>query len=147
MLTTIERSALVPHTAEQMFSLVNDVEAYPEYLDDCRRAKILEQGEDYMVARLDLRKAGVSYSFTTRNTLLPPHEIRLALHSGPFKQLRGNWHFQPLGEDACKVRFHLEFEVSNKLMSVAANSLFAHVANQLVAALTERARVLYGNGQ
>ncbi len=145
MLTTIERSALVPYKPAQMYALVNDVEAYPRYLDDCRDARILEQGEGYMIARLDLRKGGVSYSFTTRNRLHPPNEIILELHSGPFKQLRGAWHFRELGENACKVQFHLEFEASNKVAGVAGKSLFAHVANQMVAAITERARELYGN--
>ncbi|HLS99508.1 MAG TPA: type II toxin-antitoxin system RatA family toxin [Porticoccaceae bacterium] len=143
-LTTIQRSALVLYSAREMFDLVNDVAAYPAFMEGCVGAQVLERGEDFMVARLDLRKKGVSYSFTTRNTLKPPGEIAMVLHSGPFRELRGTWLFKPLSDSACKVSLHLEFEVNNGLLGVAATSLFAGVANNLVAALTERAAALYG---
>ena len=144
MLTTIQRSALVPYSAEQMYSLVNDVESYPEFMADCQGAEILERGEDFMVARLDLRKTGVRYSFITRNTLRPFSEIAMELHSGPFRRLQGGWQFKALSPGACKVSLHLEFEINSGLLSAAANHLFSGVANNLVAALTARAAVLYG---
>lgn len=144
MLTTIQRSALVLHSAEEMYNLVNDVASYPAYMDGCCGAEILERGEDFMVARLDLRKKGVSYSFTTRNSLKPCEEIAMQLHSGPFKQLRGTWLFKALSPQACKVSLNLEFEANSGLMGVAATSLFAGVANNLVAALTGRAAAVYG---
>ena len=144
MLTTIQRSALVMHTAEEMFTLVNDIESYPDYMDGCSGAEILEWGEAYLVARLDLRKGGVSYSFATRNELIPHEEIRLQLHSGPLKKLNGVWNFKALTAAACKVSLHLEFEANSQLVGVAATSLFASVANNLVSALTDQADRVYG---
>lgn len=144
MLTTIQRSALVLHSAEDMYNLVNDVESYPRFMADCCGAEIIERGEGFVVARLDLRKKGVSYSFTTRNTLRPFSEIAMALHSGPFRRLSGTWVFKPLSPAACKVSLHLEFEANSGLLNAAANHLFSSVANNLVAALTGRAAALYG---
>ena len=144
MLTTIQRSALVTHSAEAMYNLVNDVEQYPSYMEGCCGAEILERGDDYMVARLDLKKAGISYSFATRNTLDPYQQINLQLHSGPFRQLRGAWTFKALTDQACKVSLNLEFDADSKLVGVAASSLFASVANNLVSALTQRADSVYG---
>ncbi|MAT50948.1 MAG: ubiquinone-binding protein [Porticoccaceae bacterium] len=135
------------HSDREMFDLVNDVEAYPAYMDECCGSEILERGDSYMVARLDLRKRGIHYSFTTRNTLKPFEEIRLELHSGPFRQLRGRWLFKALTDAACKVSLHLEFEGNNHLLNVAGTSLFASVANNLVAALTTRADAIYGKSQ
>jgi len=143
MLTTIQRSALVLHSAEEMYNLVNDVEAYPAYMEGCSGAEVLERGDDFMVARLDLRKKGVSYSFTTRNVLRPFEEIAMELHSGPFRQLRGAWRFKPLSAQACKVSLDLDFEANNGLLGVAATSLFAGVANNLVAAFSARAAINY----
>lgn len=145
MLTTIQRSALVTWSARDMFALVNDVESYPAYMEGCSAAEILEEGEDFMIARLDLRKGGISYSFSTRNELVPHEEIRLSLHSGPLRKLSGAWRFKPLTEQACKVSLHLEFEANSQLVGIAASSLFASVANNLVSALTERAATVYGS--
>jgi len=144
MLTTIQRSALVMHSAPQMFELVNDVESYPVYMDGCVGVEVIEQGDCYMIARLDLRKSGVSYSFATRNELIPHEEIRLNLHSGPFKQLSGAWVFKALTAEACKVTLNLEFEANSQLVGVAATSLFSSVANNLVSALSERADKVFG---
>ncbi len=144
MLTTIQRSALVMHSAEKMFHLVNDVEQYPGFMKGCEGAAILERGDHHVIARLDLHKGGVSYSFSTRNELVPFEEIRMELHSGPFRRLHGLWSFKALAENACKVSFHLDFEAGSQLMGIAANSLFASVANNLVSALSSRADKIYG---
>ena len=144
MTTIIQRSALVMHSARNMYDLVNDVAAYPEYMEGCEGAEILEQGEDYMVACLHLRRGGVSYSFTTRNTLVEGKEILLALHAGPFRRLQGQWSFRSLTENASKVSLYLEFEANSQLLAVAANSLFSSVANNLVTAISQRANTLYG---
>ncbi len=140
----IERSALVAFSAEKMFALVNDIAAYPQFMDGCKGAEVLEQGEAEVVARLDLSKAGISHSFVTRNQLTPPTSMALSLEEGPFSHLQGEWSFQVLAEDACKVSLQLEFEFSNKLLSMAASKWFEGVANQLVDGLVKRAQVVYG---
>ena len=50
-----------------------------------------------MLARLDVRIAGMSVSFTTRNMLDPVSRIELALADGPFQQFSGLWTFDALG--------------------------------------------------
>jgi len=63
-MTTIERSALLPYAAEQIFALVADIERYPEFLDGCVGAEILEQGDNTVTASLKLSRAGISHGFT-----------------------------------------------------------------------------------
>src|SRR5512139_2826355 len=87
----IRRSALVPYTPAQMFDLVNDVEAYPKRIAWCSGSQVFERGENMLVARLDLKMAGFNQSFTTRNTLDRPHQLRMSLVDGPFRSLEGLW--------------------------------------------------------
>ncbi len=140
---TVERSALVNYSARQMFDLVNDVEAYPQFMPGCAAAEILAGGVDWMEARLELSKAGLKQSVVTVNQLDPPNSITLALQSGPFKKFHGQWLFQSLAENACKVVFRLEFEFSNKLIGLAAGKLFEQVASEQVDAICKRAKALY----
>ncbi|MCV6603744.1 MAG: type II toxin-antitoxin system RatA family toxin [Porticoccaceae bacterium] len=139
MSTTIERSALVMHPAERMFDLVNDVAAYPEFMDGCVGATVLTSSDREMVAQLVLRKAGVEQRFTTRNQLQRPQRITLALEEGPFTALDGVWQFTPLNDSACKVSLCLTFTFKNSAVAFAAGKLFTQVANNLVAALCKRA--------
>lgn len=143
MVHIVSRSALVNFSAQQMFDVVNDIEAYPQYMDGCVGAKILKREGDWLEARLDLSKAGVSQSFITRNQLQAPESMSMTLVDGPFKYLRGSWRFTALGDNACKVSFDLEFEMQNKFLGMAVGKLFETVAGKQVDALCVRAKHVY----
>ncbi|WP_066961725.1 type II toxin-antitoxin system RatA family toxin [Microbulbifer sp. Q7] len=143
-MTNIERSALVMFSAEQMFDLVNDVASYPQFLPGCRSAEILHRDAETLEARLDLSRAGISQSFVTRNRLFRPERMELVLVDGPFSEFSGTWLFTPLAENACKVSFALQFSVQNRLLGAAAGKLFSGIANQMVDAMCERAKQIYG---
>jgi ribosome-associated toxin RatA of RatAB toxin-antitoxin module len=140
----INRSALLPYPAQAIYELVNDIEAYPQYMDGCVGATILKRDDDVIEARLDLARGAIRYSFTTRNRLDAPKSIQMDLIDGPFTQFEGRWFFQTLNENACKVILDLQFSMSNSLVSLAAKKLFDGVANNLVDALCKRANALYG---
>jgi len=143
MAKRIERSALVNFSAEQMFNIVNDFEAYPQYMSGCVGAELLQRESTWLEARLHLEKAGIRQSFVTHNTLDPPHSMRLRLVDGPFKTLEGEWTFTALSDSACKVNFWIEFEFSNRLLGLAAGKLFEHAASEQVRALCDRAAFIY----
>ena len=112
----IERSALVEHSVNRMFGLVNDIAAYPRRFDLCEDAQVLETAPERVVARLELGIGGFRTWFTTENTLSPPHHIDMQLRDGPFKRLHGRWQFHALDEGACKVSLLLDFEPQSSLM-------------------------------
>jgi ribosome-associated toxin RatA of RatAB toxin-antitoxin module len=115
-----------------MFSLVNDIAAYPRRFDWCEAAQVLETSEDRMVARLDLGMAGLRTWFTTENTLAPPHHIDMVLRDGPFRKLGGRWQFHALDESACKVTLTLDFEPNSKLLGPAFALGFQSLADRMV---------------
>lgn len=138
-MTLIERSALLPHAAEKIFDLVADIERYPEFLEGCVGAQILERTEHFVTATLRLSKGGLSYGFTTQNALRRPDRMDLQLIEGPFDAFSGRWLFIPLGEGACKASLRLQFELDSGLASVAIRRLFDSVALDLVDAVVRRA--------
>lgn len=137
---TIQRSALLMYPVEHLYRLVNEVEAYPQFIDGCVGSEVFERSETELRARLDLAKAGVKLSFTTQNTMQPNEHIVLSLIDGPFKAFKGEWHFTRLQENACKVEFELQFELSNALLSAAIGKLLDGVTSNLVDALCQRAK-------
>lgn len=143
-MTTISRSALLPYSADQIFELINDVGAYPQFMDGCVGAEVLSESDDAMVARLDLSRAGVRQSFTTRNALQRPLEIKLELVDGPFESFAGRWTVLALNEQACKVSLFLSFTLNSSVLSAAARQLFNGAANSMVDAMVKRAKVVYG---
>lgn len=129
----IRRHALVRRTPERMFELVNDVEAYPRRFAWCAGAHVLERDADAaLVARLDLRFAGITQGFTTRNTLDRPHRLHMHLVDGPLRALEGEWTFVPLGDDGCRIALALDFDYSGRLTGAALRLGFQGLANRMV---------------
>lgn len=131
-MTTVQRSAIVPHPAAGMFDLVNDVSAYPDRFDWCEYADVLEHEGEVMVARLGLRLGAMRMEFTTRNQLRRPEAIDLSLVEGPFRDFGGGWRFLALGDEACKVELSLHFETAGKLVGSALAIGFKGLADHLV---------------
>jgi ribosome-associated toxin RatA of RatAB toxin-antitoxin module len=142
-MATIHRSALISFSDQQIYALINDIAAYPDFLEGCVGAEVLQQDDKIIEARLDLAKAGLRYSFTTRNQLTPYHSISMALVEGPFSTFSGQWTIKALNESACKVDLEIRFSLKNSLMSMAAEKLFNPLGNNLVDAIVKRAYQLY----
>ena len=140
----IRRSAIVQHSAERMFELVNDVASYPTRFTWCTNAEVLDHDAGHVTARIEVRVAGFTQSFTTRNTLEPPTRIALALVDGPFRQLSGSWDFMPLGEVGCKVSLALDFVYTGVLMAAVIRAGFQKLADRMVDEFSAEADRLYG---
>ncbi|PMI77725.1 ubiquinone-binding protein [Vibrio splendidus] len=139
----VTRSALVSFSADQMFSLVNDVARYHEFLPGCSGSRVIESSDSTMVASVDVSKAGISKTFTPSNRLADGAEILMELVDGPFKKLQGGWYFTPLDEQACKVELKLEFEFSSRMIEMAFGKVFNELTSNMVSAFTQRAKQVY----
>jgi len=145
MSTEIHRSALMLYPADKMFSLVDDIEQYPRFMDGCVGAQVLRREGDVVEATLQLSKAGIRQSFTTRNIRQPPNKMRMELVEGPFDVFEGCWTFDVLRPDACKVSLDLRFSMKQGIAARAMAKLFDQVANNLVDAICKRAREVYND--
>jgi len=141
----IKRTALVLHSAMDMFRLVRDVPAYPEFLSWCVKAEVHEQTPEQQLASLMVKISGITQTFTTRNRFVPGERLTLSLVEGPFKQLSGEWLFEPLGTAGSKVTLLLGFDFSSRMLSSAFRRGFAHIADHMVNEFCKRADVVYGN--
>ena len=141
----ISRNALVPYTVEEMFTLVEDIESYPEFLPWCRSTEVLMKTDDEVKACIEIAKGALNKSFTTHNRIQKNKIIEMRLLKGPFKHLEGFWRFDALkNAQASKISLDLDFEFESKLIALAVGSVFNQIANTMVDAFTKRAVEVYG---
>ena len=140
----VSRSALLMYSAQEMYQLVNDVDAYPEFLPGCTETNILLDQPERMKASVKVSKAGISQTFMTENTLVANQSIKMELLEGPFKHLTGGWTFTHLDEQACKVSLDLEFEFSSKIVELAFGRVFHELVGSMVKSFSDRAKTVYG---
>lgn len=140
----IERFALLPYSASDMYRLVHDVPAYPSFLKWCSDATVHEQDEGFQLASLWVRVGGLTQQFTTRNRLVAGELLTMSLVEGPFQRLSGEWRFEPLGDKGSKVGLDLTFEFSNSLLSSTFRRGFARITERMVGEFARRAGEIYG---
>ena len=141
---SVDRSALVPYTPQEMFELVSDIESYPRFLPWCHGARIVSRDVDELRASIEFAVGGVSRSFTTRNRHQVNKMIEMHLVDGPFSRLDGCWRFDPLGAEGSKIALFLEYDFSNRVLGLVVGPIFGQIANTLVGAFEQRAVEIYG---
>ena len=142
---SIQRSALLPYTPEEMFSLVSDIESYPRFLPWCRDARVLSRDHDEVRACIDFSVGSLTRSFTTRNRFQVNKIIEMRLVDGPFSRLDGCWQFDPLGEEGSKISLFMEYDFDNRMLGMVVGPVFNQIANTLVDAFQQRAVEVYGD--
>lgn len=140
----INKSALVPFPAIELYELVADIESYPEFLSWCSGAKIISSENNNVEASISISYHGLNKTFATHNINDPGKTIHMKLVDGPLQYLDGIWQFHELDADSCKVILDIEFEISNPMMRLALGGVFEKIANSMMEEFIARADAIYG---
>jgi len=123
-----------------MYTLINDIERYPEFVPWCTAARVESRTESEVVATLTIKRGPLRAEFTTRNLLEPGKRVLMQFVSGPFRVLEGLWTLTPLGDLGCRVELEMRFEFANRVAGTLFAPLFEDTAASLVDAFVKRAR-------
>ena len=126
-MTHIYHEIMEPYSAQQMFDLVNDINAYPQFVPDCIDTGVLQRDDNLLLAYIEVEKFGFKKRFTTLNRLKEPSKIEITLIDGPFKKLVGAWTFTPILENQSKITFDLTFEFNSKLLDMTFTPIFKDI--------------------
>jgi ribosome-associated toxin RatA of RatAB toxin-antitoxin module len=149
----VQKSVLLWYSPHEMYTLVTDVEAYPQFLPWCEKAEVLERTGTGMTARLSLAFAGVHHAFTTRNEHVPDKSVVVTLVDGPFSLLDGRWDFHAIGRAApdatqgvraCRIEFDMRYAFSSRALEVVVSPVFDRIANTFVDSFVRRAEQVHG---
>ena len=136
----VVRSALVGHSAEQVYALIVDVERYPEFLPWVGGSKLHEKSDRELLATLEMQRGGVRERFSTRNTFERPAFMTMRLVEGPFRLLEGRWTFTPIGTAGTRIELEMRFEFASPMLSMLLGKSFEQSCNSLIDAFIARAR-------
>ena len=140
----------VPHSAEQMFDLVADVERYPEFVPLCQSLKVRQRtpnpdGTEVVVADMTVSFKLVKETFTSEVTLdRANRKIVVRYLRGPFSNMENRWTFEPKGDNACDVGFFIAYEFKSRVLAMLMGSMFDAAFARFSAAFEKRADVVYG---
>jgi coenzyme Q-binding protein COQ10 len=145
-MTQHSETRIVPYTADLMFSVVADVERYPEFLPWVVALRVksrqMEGGREILLAEMAVGYRALRERYTSRVTLdRDARCIDVVAIDGPFHRLENHWQFTPQ-DKSVRVDFAVAFEFSNRLLQKAAGGAFEKVLLKMTDAFEARAASL-----
>jgi coenzyme Q-binding protein COQ10 len=139
----------VAHSADDMYALVANVEAYPQFLPLCEALKIKsrEQVEDkqVLIATMQVGYKLIRESFTTKVALDPDERVIFVEYlDGPFSHLENRWQFIPRPDGGSEIDFYIAYSFRSRLFERVVGGLFDKAVQKYTAAFEERADQVYG---
>ena len=143
---------MLPYAPDQLFRLVGDVEAYPDFVPWINamrtwNARRLGEGVDAVDAEAGVGFAFLKERFSTRvRRDAANRQIDVSLLSGPFKKLENRWRFLDAGHGCTRVEFDIDFAFKSRLLEALLTANFASAVEKLMRCFEARAKALYGEG-
>ncbi len=144
-----ETTHRVAHSAEAMFDLVADVEAYPQFVPLCERlvvrARRAEGETESLIVDMTIGYKVIRETFTSKVTLeRPALIIRVDYLDGPFRVMENHWTFVPAGEGTSDIGFHIAYEFKSRALALVMGTMFDRAFRAFSVAFKKRADVVYG---
>ncbi|WP_291520772.1 type II toxin-antitoxin system RatA family toxin [Acidithiobacillus sp.] len=137
------KTAVLPYSAAQIFALIEDIRAYPQFLPWCGRTRIIQSKDEEVVAEITISHGAFGKSFTTKNRYQRPKLAEMRLVNGPFRFLEGLWQLEADARGT-RVTLDMRFEFASRLMGAFLEPIFKHAAETMVQRFAQRARAVYG---
>ena len=138
-----------PYSTQQIFELVLDIQRYPEFLPWCRAARILERGENRLLAEMVVSFKHITESYVSEVIFKRPASateegfIEVKLVQGPFEHLNNSWKFIPCPDGGTEISLELSFKFRSRILDSIIGFLFGKASHKMVTAFKQRADSLY----
>lgn len=139
----------LPYSAQALFSLISDIQSYPQFLPGWKHVHILEKSDKNLVVEQEINLFGLALRFQTIAALDPPN--RLDIHapssaSQPFDKFDLGWRLVPRSIDHTLLTVELTAHFRSSIFDRLANHLSPILLERSIDAFERRALQCYGGG-
>ena len=141
---------MLPYAPDQLFRLVGDVSAYPEFVPWITGMRTwnerrLSDGVEAVDAEAAVGFSFLKEKFATRvRRDAHNRQIDVALISGPFRKLQNRWRFLDAGRGCTRIEFDIEFAFKSRVLEALLRANFATAVDRLIGCFEAQAKALYG---
>ena len=145
----LSEQVLIPHAADDVFSVVQDIRRYPEFIRWVKRMQVRDEtvaGDVYScVGEVDVTFKGFDERFSTRVVAdRARRTVKVDLVKGPFRHLRNRWQLDPREGEATRVHFFIDYEFRNPVLGLLARTNTRYAVSQIMEAFRGEARRRFG---
>ncbi len=150
MMPSFRTTRSVRHSPTDMFELVADVDAYPQFVPLCQALVVRKRTSDAMNRSILVADMTVAYkllreTFASRVTLDRDNlKIDVEYLEGPFSHLKNQWTFLPNAAGGCTVGFYIDYEFRSRTLALVMGAVFDAAFRRFADAFERRADLIYG---
>ena len=138
MLQNFEESQVFQASPEKILSLINNFEAYAEFLPGCLESiRISEASGGSVRGKLVFGFLNKTYSFESTNST-DGFKVKIDQHQGPFSNFSAFWLLESLDADHTNVNFKASFDLPFLLKIFARQGLIDRMGIKFMNAFAER---------
>lgn len=145
----LSEQVLIPHGADDVFSIVRDIRRYPEFIRWVKRMRVSaehEAGNLYTcVGEVDVSFKGFDEHFATRIVAdRVKRTVKVDLVRGPFRHLRNKWQLDAREDNHTRVHFFIDYEFRNPVLGLLARTNTRYAVGQIMDAFQTEANKRFG---
>jgi ribosome-associated toxin RatA of RatAB toxin-antitoxin module len=138
----VSRTQIFPFSIAEIYSVITDVEKYPDFVAGMDKMTILERSANKMKVEYSINIVK-NFRYTILMTLNPSDSISWVLDSGDlFKKNDGLWELKTISEKETEVNYSLDVEFKLFAPSFIVDKLVTQSLPQMMNAFEERIRDL-----
>ena len=139
---------ILPYTPDQLFQLVGNVDAYPEFVPWIQSMRTWNAREEAEGVSVIDAEAQVGFSFLReRFSTWVRHDrsgpvVEVGLLNGPFRHLRNRWQFYP-DPAGTRLEFMIDFAFKSKMLDLMLSANFDRAVEKLIGCFEAEAKRRY----
>ena len=138
MSSSFEGSEIFQASPEEILNLINNFEAYKEFLPGCIESTKMSSSEDDLVkGRLVFSLMNKTYSFESINKT-DGFDVCISQSKGPFKDFSAIWSLESIDSKNTKVKFLIKFQLPFFLKIFAKQSLIEKIGTKFMEAFEKQ---------
>ena len=122
----------------KIYSLVANVEEYPNFLPWCNSIIIKKKTKKYILTEVKVGFENINESYICKVLLYPKKRILLKYISGPFEYLEIDWKFKKITEKKTDVSFFCDFKFKSVFLRLCTSFFLENAVKKMVDAFEKK---------
>jgi coenzyme Q-binding protein COQ10 len=134
---------LAGYQPEELFALVADIEAYPDFIPFCREARVIRRDGEVLRVVNVFGLGPLRLRFTSEAVLAAPRALTISSQDALWRRFEMRWRFDPEA-GGCRLSCDMALEFSSAMLEALSPLAGPELETQVMQAFERRAKKLFG---
>ena len=134
----IKKNESINIDIQTIFTLINQVDKYSDFLPWCNDIIIKEKTQKYIITEVKVGFQNINEKYLCKVLLYPKKRILLDYISGPFEYLEIDWKFSKISKNKTEVNFFCNFRFQSLFLRLCTSFFLEKAVKKMVGAFEKK---------